>query len=464
MLKNRLSALDATFLGLEDDDSNMCVGGADVFAGPVPAWHEALDELGRRLEAVPNFRLRSVRVPLGLGRPRWADAEDFRLEDHVVRVAVPEPGDAEQLQALFARMMSQPVNHDRPPWEIWLVEGLQGDRFALLHKMHHSLVDGIASVHVLETLFSTDPGGGDDVEPRTLEPKPAPSPVRLLVESLVERTLAPEALGAVAGAVTHPRRTAGSVVRTAAGVAGLARAVVRPAPHTPYNTPVGPERAFSWQRESLEEVKAIKDALGGSVNDVVLTAVAGALDRDLRRRGDHPGDTDLYAFVPVSLRADSGDGKLGNEVSGLKVALPLGKDDPLERFALVHETMGALKGSPQALGASAAVSVTGLVSEATFEAFSAVGDVQRYANLVITNVPGPREPLYFLGRELEDVFPFVPLAANLALGVAVVSYADRLGFGFSADPDSVPDVQELAPALHESLAELAAAAGSVTPQ
>ncbi|HYI36145.1 MAG TPA: wax ester/triacylglycerol synthase family O-acyltransferase [Thermoleophilaceae bacterium] len=464
MLKNRLSALDASFLSLEDEDSNMCVGGADVFAGPAPEHEEVLDELGRRLDAVPNFRLRRVSVPFGLGRPRWADAEDFRLEDHITRVVLPEPGDAERVQALFARLMAQPVDHDRPPWEIQVIEGLEGGRFALLHKMHHALVDGIASVQVLETLFSADPAGGDDVEPRPLEPKPAPSPVRMLAESVVERTLAPEALGAVAGAVTHPRRTAGSVVKGAAGVAGLARAALRPAPDTPYNQPVGPERSFAWQRESLDEVKAIKDALGGSVNDVVLTAVAGALDRDLRRRGGHPGADEMFAFVPVSLRSDSGDGQLGNEVSGLKVALPLGEDDPLERFARVHQTMDALKGSPQALGASAAVGASGLVSAAAFEAMSPVGDVQRYANLVITNVPGPPDPLYFLGRELEDVFPFVPLAANLAMGVAVVSYAGTLGFGFSADPETVPDVHELAPALHESLAELADAARSAASQ
>ena len=164
MLKNRLSALDATFLSLEDDDSNMCVGGADVFAGPAPEQDEVLEELGRCLEAVPNFRLRRVRVPLGLGRPRWADAEDFRLEDHVSRVVLDEPGDAARVQALFAHLMAEPVDHDRPPWEIQLVEGLEGGRFALLHKMHHALVDGIASVQVLQTLFSPDPEGGHDVE------------------------------------------------------------------------------------------------------------------------------------------------------------------------------------------------------------------------------------------------------------------------------------------------------------
>jgi diacylglycerol O-acyltransferase / wax synthase len=354
--------------------------------------------------------------------------------------------------------MSHPINHARPPWEMWLVEGVEGGRFALLHKMHHALVDGIASVQVLETLFSADPGG-DPVEERSIEPKPAPSGPRLLAESLLERTLAPEALGALTGAVAHPRQTAESVVRTAAGVAGLAKAAAKQAPSTPYNAKVGPDRSFSWQRESLTQVKAIKDALHGSVNDVVLTAVTGTLRRDLERRGADPGDTEIFAFVPVSLRSDDGSGELGNDVSGLKVALPLDEPDPLERFARVHATMDELKTSPQALGASAAVESTGLVSPALFQTLAPVGDVQRYTNLVITNVPGPRKPLYLLGRELEDVFPFVPLAANLAVGVAVVSYVDSLGFGFSADPDVVSDVDQLAPSLRESMEELAVAAG-----
>lgn len=458
MLENRLKPLDASFLELENDDSNMCVGGADVFAGPAPSYEEVLAELDERLGAVPNFRLRRVEVPLGLGRARWADAEDFDLTDHIKRTALPAPGGAEELQALFGRVMAHPVNHQRPPWEMWLVEGLAGGRFALLHKMHHALVDGIASVQVLETLFSADPEG-ERVQPREMDPKPAPSGARLLAESVVERTLAPEALGALVGAVTHPRRTAESAVRTAAGLAGLAKAASTQAPSSPYNQPVGPDRSFAWQRESLGDVKKIKDALDGSVNDVVLTAVAGTLRCDLERRGADPDGTELFAFVPVSIRSDDGSDELGNEVSGLKVALPIDEPDPLRRFARVHDAMDKLKGSPQALGASAVVESTGLVAPAVFESLAPAGGLQRYTNLVITNVPGPAHKLYLLGRELEDVFPFVPLAANLAFGVAVVSYADTLGFGFSADPKAVPDVAEMAPALHESLGELAAAAG-----
>ena len=458
MLENRLSPLDATFLQLENDDSNMCVGGADVFAGPAPSYDELLVELDRRMDAVPNFRHRRVDVPLGLGRSRWADAEDFRIENHIRHTALPSPGRAEQLQSVFSRIMSNPINHEHSPWELWLVEGLEGGRFALLHKMHHALVDGIASVQVLEQLFSANPDGDETIEARDIGPRPAPSKLRLTIESLVERTLVPEAVGLAKGAVTDPKGTAESAVRTAAGLIGLGRAAIKQAPATPYNKPVGPARSFAWQRESMSDVKALKDALGGSVNDVVLTTMAATLGSDLRERGVDTAGLEIYAFIPVSVRSDDGTGDLGNKVSGLKVALPVGERDPLERFARVHAAMDELKSSPQALGASAAVDSTGLVPAALFEAVAGVGDIQRYVNTVITNVPGPRNKLYLLGRELEDVFGFVPLAGNLAMNTAIVSYVDKIGFGFCADPSVVPNVDHMAPALHVAFEELAAAA------
>jgi len=459
MLENRLSPLDATFLQLENDDSNMCVGGADVFAGPAPTYAELVEELDRRMDAVPNFRLRRIDVPLGLGRSRWADADDFHLEKHIRHTALPAPGKAPQLQTLFGRIMSNPINHEHPPWELWLVEGLEGGRFALLHKMHHALVDGIASVQVLEQLFSADPDGDETIEARDIGPRPAPSKLRLAVESLVERTLVPEAVGLAKDAITDPKGTAESAMRTAAGLVGLGRAAIKQAPPTPYNHPVGPSRSFSWQRESMSDVKALKDALGGSVNDVVLTAMAATLGADLRGRGLDTDGLEIYAFIPVSVRSDDGKGDLGNKVSGLKVALPVGEGDPRERFSRVHAAMDELKSSPQALGASAAVDSTGLVPAALFEAVSGIGNIQRYVNTVITNVPGPRNKLYLLGRELEDVFGFVPLAANLAMNTAVVSYDDKICFGFCADPSIVEDVDRMAPALHTAFEELAEAAG-----
>ncbi len=435
----------------------MCVAGVDVFAGPPPSYDEVLSELERRLEGLPHFRRHWVNVPLGLGRPRWADDERFRLTYHLRHVALPAPGSAEQLQNLFGRVMGQPIDHERPPWEMWMVEGLEGARFALLHKMHHALVDGIASVKVLEALLDSSPKRRDRVKRVDSEAKPEPSGAELLAGAMLERAYVPEVLGAISKAVTSPRRTASGALRTAAGLAGLARAAVDQAPTTPYNASVGPHRSFSWQRESLADVKAIKDALGGSVNDVVLATVAGALRTDMQRLGADTEGVELFAFVPVSVR--KGDATEGNEVSGLKVALPVGEPDALERFNAVHEEMKGLKESPQVFGASAVMDSTGLLPAGLLERLTPLGDSQRYANLVITNVPGPKEKLYLLGRELEDVFPFVPLGVNFGLGVAVVSYTDTLGFGFSADPDVVEDPQELPRALHAALADLAAQAG-----
>jgi len=438
----------------------MCVAGVDVFAGPPPYYEDLVAEIGRRLEALPHFRRHRVNVPLGLGRPRWADDERFRLTYHLRHVALPAPGNDVQLQNLFGRVMGQPISHERPPWEMWLVEGLEGGRFALLHKMHHALVDGIASVKVLEALLDSSPENDDPVQPREWVPKPTPSSAELLAGAVLERVFAPELLGSVARAVTSPRNTATSAARTLAGVAGLARAAASQAPHTPYNAPVGPHRSFVWQRESLTDIKAIKDALDGSVNDVVLATVAGALRTDLERRGADTDGPELFAFVPVSIREDDGgDGILGNAVSGLKVPLPVGEADTVERFTRVHDAMQGLKESPQVFGASAIMDSTGLVPAGLLELLTPLGDSQRYVNLVITNVPGPADKLYLLGRELEDVFPFVPLAANFGLGVAVVSYAERMCFGFSADPDVVDELYELPLALHAALADLAKAAG-----
>ncbi len=460
MFENRLKPLDASFLEFESDDNKMCVAGLDVFAGPAPSYDDLTSEMERRLEGLPHFRRHRVNVPLGLGRPRWADDERFRLSYHLRHVALPEPGSAEQLQNLFGLVMGQPIDHERPPWEMWLVEGLEGGRFALLHKMHHALVDGIASVKVLELLLDSSPDVPDPVKPVDSEPKPTPSAAQLLSGAMLERAYVPEVMGAVAGAVTSPRRTASGAVRTAAGLAGLARAAVSQAPHTPYNASVGPHRSFSWQRESLDDVKAIKNALGGSVNDVVLATVAGALRTDMQRLGTDTEGLELFAFVPVSVRQeDGGDGVQGNEVSGLKVPLPVGEPDALERFNSVHEDMQGLKESPQVFGASAVMDSSGLLPAGLLERLTPLGDSQRYVNLVITNVPGPKEKLYLLGRELEDVFPFVPLGVNFGLGVAVVSYDDTLGFGFSADPDVVEDPQELPRALHAALADLGAHAG-----
>ena len=455
----RLTALDASFLFGEDELGLLSVGGIDLCSGPAPSYDEFAGLVERRLHLLPRYRQRLAMVPLGLAQPRWVDDTHFRLDYHLRHTALPAPGDAEQLQRLTSRIFEQALDRSRPLWELWLVEGIEGGRFALIHKMHHAIVDGIASVDVLNTIFDSDPDAGDGPAKKPWEPEPGPSGVRLLAEGALERAAPPEVIRSVVSAVRSPRQAVTRAAGTVAGIGAAARAALSPAPPTPYNAPVGPHRRFTWQTESLADVKAIKDGLDGSLNDVVLTVVAGALGRHLRRRGHDVDGLELQVFVPVALRSSSGDDGAGNEVSGLKVPLPVGITDPLERFRTISATMDELKDSTQVMALRAGVEASVLAPFALSEQGSRLGYSQRYINLVVTNVPGPQEQLYLLGRELEAIYPLVPLGGNLGLGVTIVSYAGSIFFGFTADAEIVPDVGELPGFLHASLIELAEAAG-----
>lgn len=314
-------------------------------------------------------------------------------------------------------------------------------------------------VDVLNTIFDSDPDAGDEPASEPWEPEPGPSGVRLLAEGALERAAPPEVVRSLWSAVRAPRETVTRAAGTMAGIGAAARAALSPAPPTPYNAPVGPHRRFTWQTESLDEVKAIKDALEGSLNDVVLTVVAGALGRHLRRRGHDVDGLELQVFVPVALASSSEDDGAGNEVSGLKVPLPVGITDPLERFKAISATMDELKDSTQVMALRAGVEASVLAPFAVSEQGSRLGYSQRYINLVVTNVPGPQERLYLLGRELEAIYPLVPLGGNLGLGVTIVSYASSIFFGFTADAEILPDVVELPGYLYASLTELGEAAG-----
>ncbi|MFN2616103.1 MAG: wax ester/triacylglycerol synthase family O-acyltransferase [Thermoleophilaceae bacterium] len=458
MANDRLTALDTSFLTSEDDSTNLCVGAVEVLAGPAPSHEEVVEAIEPRLDRLPRFRQRLATVPLGLGRPRWVDDPHFRITNHVRHAAVPAPGGPPQLQAVFAGFISEHMRRDRPLWELWLVEGLEGGRFAVMHKIHHALVDGIASIKVLETLLDTE-RRPRAARAKAWSPQAGPSTARLLADAVLERAAPPELVRSAAGLVRSPRRTVKSAVRTVAGVAGIVGAQLNPAPTTPYNRPVGPRRSFSWQRESLDDLKAIKNALQGSLNDAVLAVVAGALGRDLARRGCQTRGLELQVFVPVSVREEL-QSTSGNEVSGLRVPLPVGIGDPVERFKRIHETMQGLKQSAEPFGSLAATEITGLVPPGLSERLSGLGSRQRYVNVVVSNVPGPQTTLYLRGREVEDVFPCLPIGGNLALGIVIVSYAGKMEFGFTGDADVLPDVDQLPGVLHASLVELAEAAGT----
>jgi diacylglycerol O-acyltransferase / wax synthase len=460
MSSDRLTGLDASFLHLEDAASHMHVAGVMIFEGSPPPYDELLEAIERRLGLVPRYRQRLAVVPFGQGRPKWVDDPHLNLRYHVRSTALPAPGSEQQLRELAGRVFAQQLDRDKPLWEIWLVDGLDGDRFAMLSKTHHALVDGISGVDIMSVLFDTspEPVAPADTGDRWL-PRPLPSSAQLLGEALLERATVPaEIARSVRAILRGPRRVAEGMRDAAVGVGAMAWAGLNPAPPTPYNKSIGPHRRFTWVRANLADVKAIKNELGGTVNDVVLATIAGALGKHLRRRGQKTDGVELKAMVPVSVRADVESGALGNRVAAMMAPLPVWCQDPVARLDIVREELKGLKSGGQAVGAQVLTQVSGFAPATVMGQASRLMARQRFFNVVVTNVPGPQIPLYLAGKRMIDTFPMVPLAKNQALGVALLSYAGRINFGIVGDFDLMWDLDEFTEDVRESLAELAAEA------
>ena len=459
---DRLTGLDASFLHLEGDAAHMHVAGVMLFDGSAPKQDEMISTIESRLHLVPRYRQRLAFVPFAQGRPRWVDDPHLNLSYHVRTTALPSPGSEDQLRALAGRILSQRLDRDKPLWEIWVVEGLDGgERFAVISKTHHALVDGISGVDIMSVIFdsSAEPAAPPDPGKRWL-PRPLPSRSQLLAEALIERATVPgEVVRGVRAAFRAPRRIATAALGALAGVGALAWAGINPAPESPYNVEIGPHRRFTWVRAALADVKAIKDSLGGTVNDVMLAVVAGALGRDLRRRGVDVRGLELKAMVPVSVRGEEGRGQLGNQVAAVMAALPVGVDDPRMRYEAISTSMRRVKDSGQAVGAQVLTNLTGFAPPNVMSQASRLVARQRWFNLVVTNVPGPQIPLYLIGREMSEMFPMVPLVERQAVGVAIMSYNGRIDFGLVGDYDVMSDIDQLAKDFRSSLAELAEVAG-----
>lgn len=462
MSDERLTGLDASFLHIEDGSAHMHVASVLIFEGEPPAYEELIEAIEERLHLVPRYRQRVAFVPLGQGLPRWTDDPHLNLRYHVRHAALPEPGSEDRLRALAGRVFAQPLDLDKPLWELWLVDGLESGRFAIVTKTHHALVDGIAGVDLMTVLFDSapEPSVPADRGPSWV-PKPLPSSAQLLGEALLERVSGSLAVAREgASAVRRPWRIAGEVATRVAGLGSLAYSFLSPAPASPYNVDIGPHRRFAWVRWTVPGVKAVKDELGGTVNDAIITAVTLALGRHLRRRGVSTDGLELRAFVPVSVRDDSGGDATGNEVAGVMAPLPVWSREPATCFELVHEAMSEIKETGQAVGAKALTELADFASPTIMSQAARLATRGRLFNLVVTNVPGPQHPLYLRGREIVDFFPMVPLARGQALGVAVMSYNGRLGFGLTGDWDAVPDLDDLAEDLRAAIDELSETAGA----
>jgi WS/DGAT/MGAT family acyltransferase len=453
---DRLSGLDASFLALERDGAHMHVGSVLVFDGPAPAYDDFVATIDARLHQVPRYRQKLAFPPLRQGRPVWVDDPHFNVRYHVRHTALPEPAGRRELELLAGRVFSQPLDRSKPLWEIWLVEGLEDGSFALVCKTHHALVDGISGVDIMAVLFDLEPDPPERDPAPPWHPRPEPTPAALLADALAGYADAPaELMRVAAGALAAPQ----TAVRAIGGMAGMAVAGLTSAPPSPLNVRIGPHRRFTWVEADLARFKAIKNALGGTVNDVVLTVVTGALRRLLQRRGRAPDGTELRALVPVSVRGEDQRGSLGNRVSAMSAPLPVGVADPLERFATVHAAMGDLKASSQAVGAEALTQLAGFAAPTILDQAARLQSLQRLYNLTVTNVPGPQFPLYMLGRRLRGFYPKVPLTLNTALGIAIMSYDGRLDFGLLGDYDAMPDLDDLANDLRAAIDELSSAAG-----
>jgi WS/DGAT/MGAT family acyltransferase len=457
---DRLTGLDASFLHLEQGGAHMHVASVLIFDGRSPSIAELTKHIVARLELVPRYRQRLAFVPLAQGRPVWVDDPHFNPGYHIRHTALPAPFDDETLKRLAGRLFSQRLDRTKPLWEIWLVDGLSDDRFAIVGKTHHALVDGVSGVDITTVMFDTSPEpAGSGPAPRWVA-RPFPSPAQMLAGALVERATAPGELArGVRAALRGPRQIARRAREALAGVGALAWAGVNPAPPSPFNVPIGPHRRYTWADIDLDQARAIKTALGGTVNDVVLTVVCGALGDYLRATGYDTTNLVLKAMVPVSVRADVERGALGNRVAAMWAPLPVGIEDPRECFAQISASMEGLKESGQAIGAGVLTELTGFAPPTIMSQAARLQSRQRFFNLVVTNIPGPQIPLYLLGRRLRRMYPVVPLAQNQALGIAIFSYDGTLGFGLLSDYDALPAVEQIAIGLEHAFARLTAAAG-----
>jgi len=456
---DRLSALDVSFLTNESSAAHMHVGGICIFEGPPPSYDDLIEHIRSRLHLVPRFRQKLAFPPAPTGRPFWIDDPTFNLGYHVRHSALPSPGSEDQLRRMAARVFSQQLDRTKPLWELWLVQGLTRKRFAFVTKTHHALVDGVSGVDIATVLFDVKPVPEPAEPEHDWVPGPEPSGPSLLAKDAEGVLSAPLRLARrLENAVEHPEATLRQVSESLTALGEVGWNFANPAPETPLNVEIGPHRSFAWVRSDLARFKRIKDVLGGTVNDVVLAVVTGALREWLRTRGIRTEGLELRAQVPVSIRASGEHGQLGNRIAAVRGPLPVYVEDPVRRLAVVRRGMDGIKQSKQALGAEVISRFNDFAPPTLLAQAARINFSTRLFNMVVTNVPGPQIPLYVLGREMQDIFPVGFLPPNQALFIAIMSYNGSVNFGLLADYDAIEDVDVLGAGVESAIAELHEAA------
>ncbi len=454
----RLSPQDAAFLHLEDAVSHMNIGAVAILEGPAPGYEALVRMIRAHLRSVPRYRQRVHFVPIALGRPVWVDDPHFNLGYHLRHTALPRPGGDRELRDLVGRVMSQQLDRDKPLWEMWIVEGLGEGRWAVITKVHHCMVDGVSGMELLSVILDTER------DPELLpsddwRPERQPAGVELAIEALVRRAVSPyEQLRAVRFAAGSPARVAGTAIATARGLRAIA-GVVAPPPPSSLNGAIGPHRRWAWARSQLADVRRVRGAFGGTVNDVVLTVVAGGFRALLAARGEST-QRDVRTLVPVSVRSSEERGEYNNRVSAIFANLPVGIEDPVQRLAAMRAQMEHLKSSGEAVAGDVLVGLSGFAPAMLLALGlrAATRMPQHSVNTVTTNVPGPQRPLYAAGRRMLECFPYVPIAGHVRIGVAIFSYDGGLTFGVTGDYDEAADIDVLCEGIEQSMRELLAAA------
>jgi len=457
---DRMSPLDTWFLDLEDAVSHMHIASVCLFEGPPPPYPRVLAMIEAKLAQVPRYRQVVATVPLGLGRPVWVDDVHFNLDYHVRHTALPAPGGESELRKLVGRIMSQQLDRSKPLWEIWVVEGLEDDGWVLLAKTHHAMVDGVAGTDLLTVILELSADSAVEV-PDEWKPRPKPSHARLAADAVMGLAKSPyegiRTIHASAGALRRGVTHALAVGEGLTSMTGL----VRPTPLSSLNGPIGPHRRHGWASSTVDDVKAVRKRLGGTFNDVILAAITSGF-RTLLLSRDESVDRVVRTLVPVSVRPRDhsgkavGDGTVENKVSAMFAELPVGISDPVERLHALRAQMADLKESKQAVAGEALTTMSGFAPPMLLGLGMRMANrvPQRGINTITTNVPGPQLPLYVAGRRMLKAYPYVPLAGNVRIGVAIFSYDGQVNFGVTGDYDTTPDLSVLCGGIEEGMTEL----------
>ncbi|HTI22764.1 MAG TPA: wax ester/triacylglycerol synthase family O-acyltransferase [Kutzneria sp.] len=459
---DRMTPLDAAFLLAEDEEPgvSLAISSIAVFEGPAPSQAEFAALVAGRLPLVPRYRQQAREIPLDLGPPVWVDDEHFDLDYHLRRTALPAPGGDEQLAALMGRVMSARLDRDRPLWEYWFVEGLAKDRWALISKVHHCMVDGISGTDLYNAVLDDSPEPRPST-PDHWQPAPAPTTVALTVDALRRLVANPvDQARSLVGALRRPGVLAGLVWDTARGLGALSTALV-PASATSLSGPLSAQRRFTFARAAVDDVKAVRRGLGGTFNDVVLAAVSGGFRALLLARGEQPDAHAVRTLVPVNVRMPGEESIRDNRVSLMFADLPVDIAHPVARLMALRAQLDRLKDTKES---QSGATLTALAAHGPFPLLSAPFRLaahlpQRSVVTVTTNVPGPRRALYALGRPLVEIIPYVPIASTVRCGVSIFTYLGEVTFGVTGDYDASADIDVLARGIEDSLRDLVACAG-----